>query len=295
MENAVAPFEQNPRMVLKRDDFTMFIANWENKAANIQVIRDALQIGFDSMLFLDDSAFERNLVRSFLPEVIVPELPEDPADYVRAICELNLFETSAYSAEDAARAKLYRQEAERNEAQSSYADVTAFLQSLDMRITVRRFEADKIGRIAQLFLRSNQFNVTTHRHSEAECLAMMQNPACVPLEASLCDRFGDQGLISIVVAWPEDDTLRISDWLMSCRVLGRGVEQYLMNHVFWRARELGLRKVSGEYIATPKNGMVKDFWAGFGFQPAGESKWEQEIRHYEPTTISWISSVSSHV
>ena len=295
MENAVAPFEQNQQMVLKRDDITVFIANWENKAGNIRAIRDALEIGFDSMLFLDDSAFERNLVRSFLPEVIVPELPEDPADYLRAICELNLFETTAFSSEDAERAKLYKQAAERSQAQSSFSDVNEYLQSLEMRITVRRFEAAKIGRIAQLFLRSNQFNVTTNRYSEAECVAMMQNPDCVPLEASLCDRFGDQGLISIVVAWPQSDTLRISDWLMSCRVLGRGVEQYLMNHLFCRARELGLAKVSGEYIPSAKNGLVKDFWAGFGFRPAGELKWEQEIWRYQPTAITWISSVSSPV
>ncbi|HEY3850725.1 MAG TPA: HAD-IIIC family phosphatase, partial [Steroidobacteraceae bacterium] len=132
LANAVAAFTDNPDMALKRDDITVFVANWENKADNIRTIRDTLEIGFDSLLFLDDNAFERNLVRKFLPEVIVPELPEDPADYVRAVSELNLFETTAFSAEDAARSALYRQEADRRQARSSYTDVTEYLQSLDM-------------------------------------------------------------------------------------------------------------------------------------------------------------------
>jgi FkbH-like protein len=288
MANAVGAFEQNPEMVLKRDDITVFIANWENKADNIRKIRETLEIGLDSMVFLDDNAFERNLVRNFLPEVIVPELPEDPADYVRAVCELNLFETTAFSAEDVARSALYKQEADRREALSSYTDVTEFLRSLDMQIVVGRFESEKIGRISQLFLRSNQFNLTTHRYSETDCTAMMRDEAgCIPLYASLSDRFGDHGLISIVVAWPEGNTLRISDWLMSCRVLGRGVEQYLMNYVFARAADLGLAVVSGEYIPSPKNGMVKDFWAQFGFENVGGFKWEKAVSSFNPATV-WI-------
>ena len=288
LANAVAPFDQNSEMVLKRDDITVFVANWENKADNIRKIRDTLEIGFDSMVFLDDNPFERNLVRNFLPDVIVPELPEDPADYVRAVSELNLFETTAFSAEDVARSALYKQEAERRQAQASYTDVTEYLQSLDMQLELGRFEAEKIGRISQLFLRSNQFNLTTHRYSEAECTAMMNDTSgCIPLQASLSDRFGDHGLISIVVGWPEGDTLRLSDWLMSCRVLGRGVEQYLMNHVFARARDLGLSKVSGEYLPTAKNGMVKDFWSRFGFSQVSESKWELAVDQFLPATV-WI-------
>jgi FkbH-like protein len=239
------------------------------------------------MVFLDDNPFERNLVRNFLPGVIVPELPEDPADYVRAISELNLFETTSFSAEDVSRAALYKQEAERREAQTTYTDVTEFLKSLDMRIALGRFEEPQISRISQLFLRSNQFNLTTHRYSEAECEAMLRNQSCLPLQASLSDRFGDHGLISIVVAWPEGDTLRLSDWLMSCRVLGRGVEQYLMNHIFASARDLGLSFVSGDYIPTPKNGMVKDFWSQFGFESLNGTTWRKPVAAYAPANV-WI-------
>jgi FkbH-like protein len=241
------------------------------------------------MVFLDDNAFERNLVRNFLPELIVPELPDDPADYVRAISELNLFETTAVSAEDATRSDFYRQEADRRQAQKAYTDVTEFLQSLDMRIDVGRFEAEKIGRISQLFLRSNQFNVTTHRYSEAECTSMMADEArCIPLQASLADRFGDHGLISIVVAWADTDALRVSDWLMSCRVLGRGVEQFLMNRIVNTARERGLERVRGEYIPSAKNGMVKDFWSKFGFENVADGQWEMNVANYAPST-TWIT------
>jgi FkbH-like protein len=292
LDNALAVFEQNPGMLLKRDDIAVFAVNWDNKADNIRTIRDTLQIGFDSLLFLDDNAFERNLVRNFLPEVIVPELPEDPADYVRAVSELNLFETTVFSAEDAARSELYRQEAGRRQAQGAFTDVNAFLKSLDMRITAGRFEPPQIGRISQLFLRSNQFNLTTHRHTEAQCTAMMEDVRCIPLCASLKDRFGDHGLISIAVAWPEGDTMRISDWLMSCRVLGRGVEEYLMNQLVSMARERGVRRVRGDYLPTAKNGMVRDFWRRFGFENTAGSLWEIEVAAYVPGT-TWVRPTDS--
>jgi len=273
-------------MVLKRDDITVFMANWENKADNIRQIRDTLQIGFDSMVFLDDNSFERNLVREFLPDVIVPELPEDPADYISAISKLNLFEVTAFSREDVSRSALYKEEAGRREAQSSFTDINDFLKSLEMRASVVRFQEEEISRIEQLFQRSNQFNLTTHRYSEAECRAMMKNePGCIPLQISLQDRFGAHGLISIVVAWPQADTLCISDWLMSCRVLGRGVEQYVMNHVFATARDLGLKTVSGDYLPTAKNAMVKDFWARFGFEHVGGTAWRMPVANYQPTPV----------
>jgi FkbH-like protein len=293
LSNALAPFEQNPDMVLKRDDFTVFIANWDNKADNIGEIRETLEIGLDSMVFLDDNPFERNLVRRFLPDVLVPELPEDPADYVRYISGLNLFETTAFSAEDVARSTLYKQESERREARRTFTDVNDYLRSLDMQIVVSRFEPHNIGRIAQLFLRSNQFNLTTHRYTEAECTQMMLDEEhCIPLSATLRDRFGDYGLISLVVAWSEGDTLRISDWLMSCRVLGRGVEQFLMNRIVQLARQRGLSKLSGEYIPTAKNGMVKEFWAQFGFDSPDGLRWVRVVSNYTPH-VAWIGDAAA--
>lgn len=292
-ENAVRPFEVNAEMVLKLEDITVFVANWENKADNLRRIRDALNIGLDSILFLDDNPFERAAVRAMSPEVMVPELPEDPADYVKALVELNLFETTAFSAEDAARSTLYRQEAQRRMAETTAASFEDYLLSLDMTIEVSRFAPEQINRITQLLQRSNQFNLTTQRHNQAQCEAMMQDvEGCWPLTATLRDRFGDHGLISVVVARPDRGAgvVVISDWLMSCRVLTRGVEEYLMNEVVERARELGMSTVTASYVPTAKNGMVKDFYARFDFQkvvehPDGRIEWMLQVDQYEPRQV----------
>jgi len=285
MSNALLPFEKHPDMVLKRSDITVFLANWNDKAENIQKARDILNIGLDSMVFLDDNPFERSLVRGVLPEVIVPELPEDPADYVRAISELNLFETTAFSKEDVNRAELYRAEAERRDAQAAFANADEFLRSLEMRMVVARFDSFHLPRIAQLIQRSNQFNLTTHRYSEADCEALMKNPDVLPLYAKLSDRLGDHGLIGVIVLAPENEDLTIRDWLMSCRVLARGVEQTLMNLVVEKARERNLRRVRGEYIRTAKNQMVEDFFGRFGFTQTGGDKdhayWTLNVSEYQ--------------
>jgi len=291
--NAIAPFEQNPGMVLKLSDITVFVANWDNKAANIERIRQALNIGFDSMVFLDDNPFERNLVRDMLPEVIVPELPDDPSDYVKAISALNLFETSTRAAEDTQRTEFYRVEAQRQIAEATAASFEEFLQSLEMKIEVERFVPEQLSRIAQLLQRSNQFNLTTHRYTHAHCEAMMNDTEyCLPLSASLSDRFGDHGLIAIVVARPDvvAGSLEITDWLMSCRVLTRGVEEYLMNRIVEEAHRRGLGRVRGEFIPTSKNGMVKDFFARFGFEKAredadGRTEWALETAAYTPRHV----------
>jgi FkbH-like protein len=286
--NAVLPFEENAAMVLKLDDFAVFVANWDNKVVNIRKIRQALNIGLDSMVFLDDNPFERNLVREMLPDVIVPELPDDPSEYVQAICALNLFETSTHAAEDAHRTEFYRVEAQRELAKATTVTFEEFLQALDMKIEVARFVPENLPRIAQLLQRSNQFNLTTHRYTQAQCEAMMNDTElCVPLTASLSDRFGDHGLISIVVLRPGlvAETLTITDWLMSCRVLTRGVEEYLMNLVVEEAQRRGLRRVGGEFIPTAKNGMVREFFGRFGFEKAcedieGRAEWVLDTGTY---------------
>jgi FkbH-like protein len=284
---AIKPFEEHPEMVLRKDDITIFVANWENKAENIKRIREGLEISYDSIVFLDDNPFERNSVRAILPDVIVPELPEDPSDYVKAVSELNLFETTSVSAEDGGRADLYHAEFERRAAASTFSNFEEYLQSLDMTIEVARFTPSRLGRIAQLLQRSNQFNLTTHRYNERECETMMQDASCIPLYGCLRDRLGDHGLISIIVARPDSSVgvLDITDWLMSCRVLARGVEEYLMNSVVAEAARLNLEVVAGTYIPTAKNAMVRDFYAKFSFAKVGETangttSWQLRVADY---------------
>jgi FkbH-like protein len=297
--NALVPFDKHPDMILRREDFAVFIANWSDKAVNIRRIREELNIGFDAMVFLDDNLFERNLVRELVPDVIVPELPEDPADYVRAISELNLFEATTFSAEDTRRADLYRVDAERRKEQAGFASLDEFLQSLDMRIVVERFDSFHLPRISQLMHRSNQFNLTTRRLSETECKALMDDPRWLPLYASLSDRLGDHGLISVVTAEVAGDELAIRDWLMSCRVLGRGVESFLMDRIVRHAVELGLARVTGTYVPTAKNGMVKDFFGQFGFvktddEQTGTISWSLVTSQYKTQNTFLNPGVSSN-
>jgi FkbH-like protein len=305
LATALKPFTDNPDMVLRRDDIAVFIANWENKADNIRRIRDRLNIGLDSMVFLDDNPFERNLVRQLVPEVVVPELPEDPADYVRFLSALNLFETTNYSTADARRADQYKEEADRLELRETTSDIGEYLQSLDMQIRIARFDPENLARIAQLMQRSNQFNLTTRRLSEEACRQLMLD--CrnyVPLYAKLSDRFGDHGLILVVIARIGADELEITDWLMSCRVLSRGVEECLMNHVVCAARQKRIRKICAEYIPTAKNGMVKDFFGRFGFEKFsddnGRTRWTIDIENYQPSATfiresqtAWTSQSSN--
>ena len=220
----------------------------------------------------------------------MPELPEDPADYVRAICELNLFEASSFSPEDAARSELYKQEAGRRVLQTTFSNIDEYLQSLDMKIQVTRFRPSAIPRIAQLIQRSNQFNLTTHRYNEAECEAMMRDEVnFLPLYARLSDRFGDHGLISVLILKVKPGELEICDWLMSCRVLSRGVEEFLMTRTVATALQRGLGQISGQYIPTAKNGMVRDFYARFGFEKVaeadGHSHWRLDPAAYESPKV----------
>jgi len=264
----------------------VFLANWNPKPDNIRAIRETLNVGFDSIVFLDDNIFERQLVRETLPEVIVPELPEDASDYVRALSELNLFEVTSFSEEDRRRADLYRESIRRQELHPQVSDITAYLRSLDMQITMKRFDAFHLPRIAQLIQRSNQFNLTTRRYNLAECEAMMADAeSYLPLYVKLSDTFGDHGLISVIILRLRPPELGVDSWLMSCRVLGRGVEQYAMNQIVAFAKLAGYASVSGLYIPSAKNGMVREFYRQFGFEPVeerenGETRWSLRVSSY---------------
>ena len=293
LECARLPFLKHPEMVLRENDFAMFAANWDEKPANIRLIQETLNIGFDSILFLDDSAFERDYVRRSLPEVVVPEMPEDPADYVKTLSELNLFETASHTATDASRTQLYQEEFHRTQCKKKFDNYDEYLQSLDMKITIERFSPARLARIVQLMQRSNQFNLTTRRYSEAQCEAFMKDEeGCFPLCATLKDRFGDYGLISCVVILWKGPQVVIDEWLMSCRVLFRGVEQCVMNMIFEQAKQKGIRQVIGQYIPSEKNKMVENFYRDFGFKAPKRSEdgvglWTLDVADYAPRKI-WM-------
>lgn len=287
---AKEPFEKHPDMVLKLDDIAVFVANWENKADNIRRIQRVLNIGFDAMVFLDDSPFERNMVRAGIPEVLVPELPEDPAEYLPYLRRLNLFETAAVTDEDADRTRQYREEARREEVREKSVGEEDFLAGLGMRAGIKPFDRFNIPRVAQLTQRSNQFNLRTVRYTESDLIALAARPDVVTLAFSLEDRFGSYGLISAVILRKEDEAFIIDTWVMSCRVLKRGVEVFILNAVMAAARERGASEVRGEYIPTAKNGLVKGLYRELGFlpDPAGADLWRCSLGSYEAGK-TWIS------
>lgn len=281
---AKEPFEKHPDMVLRLSDIALFVANWENKADNIARIRETLNIGYDSMVFLDDNPFERNMVRSRIPAVCVPELPEDPAAWLEYLYALDLFETVSVSAEDAARTRLYQIEAQRTADRLEFTDEASFLQSLGMRAGVSGLDDFNIPRVAQLSQRSNQFNLRTVRYTEEELRDRNGSDRFVPFAFTLEDKYGDNGLISVVVLRKDSpDTLFIENWFMSCRVLKRGMEWFVLNTLVRYARENGYRTLRGEYLPTPKNALVAHHYADLGFQYA-DSCWSLDVPRFTPAS-----------
>ncbi len=264
-------FEKHPEMVLRLDDISCFIANWNDKAANLREIARTLNIGLNSLVFADDNPAERALVRQLAPEVAVPELPADPADYILAIEQYRYFQISSLGREDLQRAEYYRANAEREEILNGSHNVEEFLESLAMVARIAPVDEVSLERTAQLINKSNQFNLTTRRRTAAEVMALTADPRWFTCTVSLRDRFGDNGLISVLLAKRENDALIVDTWLMSCRVLKRGVETLLHNYLCRWALRHGIRRIRGEYIATAKNGIVKDHYVGLGFAKAPDA------------------------
>ena len=278
---AKEPFEKHPEMVLRLDDIAVFVANWENKADNIRLIQSILNIGFDSMVFLDDNPFERNMVRENIPGITVPELPEDPADYLKYLHSLNLFETASFSNEDSERTKLYQVEANRNIFQKSFTDENSFLKNLKMIALVEPFNKFNTPRVAQLSQRSNQFNLRTIRYTETDIARFSDSKEYITLAFTLKDKFGDNGLIAVIILKKEDkNTLFIDTWIMSCRVLKRGMENFTLNVIAETAQKNGYSFIKGEYIPTAKNGMVKDHYSNLGFEQTS-GNWILNLTNYK--------------
>ena len=259
---AVLPFREHPHMVLKEEDISVFVANWDNKADNIRLVQKTLNIGFDSLVFLDDNPFERNIVRQFLPDVVVPDLPEDPSSYLQTLAGLNLFETASFSEADLQRADQYREEAQRELTKTHFTNINDYLGSLGMEIRLERFNAFNLPRIAQLSQRSNQFNLMTRRYGEAACEAMMSDPSIAPLTVKLADKFGDYGLISVVIlkhAGERYRNRRISDELPGFAARRRKLhhEQHLF---LCRAarREAGHRPLSSDEEERHGQGLLPE-------------------------------------
>lgn len=284
-EIAKEAFEKHPDMVLRLEDIAVFVANWETKVDNIRAIQSILNIGFDSMVFLDDNPFEREIVKQHIPELTVPELPEDPAEYVSFLRTQNLFETASYTEEDEQRTQQYQEEAKRNVFEKSFTNEADFLQTLNMRSVAKPFDAFTTPRVAQLTQRSNQFNLRTVRYTEEDIKQLAASDDHFTLSFTLEDQFGDHGLIALVILKKTDaNELFIDSWIMSCRVLKRGMENFTLNTIAEIAKANGFTRITGEYLPTKKNGIVKDHYATLGFRAHGDSRWTLDLNDYTDRT-----------
>lgn len=280
-ETAKEPFLKHPDMVLQLEDFAMFVCNWDDKATNIKRIQNALNIGMDSLVFVDDNPFERELVRNALPEVTVPELPADPALYLPFLQSLHLFETVSFSGDGESRTEMYRTEAKRRSEKEVFTDIDDYLKSLEMKAKAMPFDEFHYPRIAELSQRSNQFNLRTVRYTEEDIKRIASSQEYLTIYFELSDRFGDYGLISAVIIERTGQKEGFIDtWFMSCRVLKRGMEEFIINTVVDECRKAGIERLKAQYIPTAKNGMVADIYERFGFTPGGGGYFALDTKDY---------------
>jgi len=297
LATAEAAFREHPEMVLRRSDIAAFVANWNDKVENLRVIAEQLNIGLDSLVFVDDNPAERARVRESLPMVAVPELPADAAHYVRCIADAGYFEAVSFTDEDRHRAGQYAANADRQALRDVSQSMDDFLRGLDMSVVFGSIVPVDLARVAQLINKTNQFNTTTRRYTTEELSGFAAAPENITFQFRLLDRFGDNGLVSVMILRPvpdEPDVLDMDSWVMSCRVFGRQLEVEAMNIAVEAAQNRGVRAFRADYIPTKKNGVISGLYESLGFsrldQPLttdGVSRWRLNLAEYHtrPTFI----------
>jgi FkbH-like protein len=292
-EVARLPFQTHPEMLLREEHIAVFQANWQDKATNIKAIAEVLSLGLDAVVFLDDNPIERGLVRHLLPQVAVPELPDDPSLYARTLMASGYLEAVTFSAEDRSRGDFYRDNSRRRALLNQVEDVEGYLASLQMVITFRPFDDAGRVRITQLINKSNQFNLMTRRYTEAEVREVAGDPECFTLQVGLSDIFGNNGMISVIICRKSHSDWQIDTWLMSCRVLGRRVENAVLQELLGHARRRGIHRIIGAYRPTARNKLVKDHYAKLGFAliekgEDGADLWQLEVRNAPAEVIPMV-------
>jgi FkbH-like protein len=290
---AEAVFREHPEMLLRRSDIAAFVANWNDKAENLKTIAKQLNIGIDSLVFVDDNPAERARIRSSLPMVAVPELPDDPAYYAERLADAGYFEAATFTAEDRERTAQYVANSEREAMLETSESIDDFLRGLKMVASVESFARVDYARITQLINKTNQFNPTTRRMTAEEVTHFVSSPDVLTLQCRLADRFGDNGLVSAMIAVPQRDdphVLEIICWVMSCRVFGRQLEAELMNAAVETARTHGVLQFRAQYIPTAKNTPVRDLYPKLGFTAlsdaglaGGSTGWTLHLADYAET------------
>jgi FkbH-like protein len=265
---AEAAFNDHPEMLLKPSDISVFVANWNDKAKNLKDIATRLNVGLDSLVFVDDNPVERARIRQSLPMVAVPELPKDAAHYARCLADAGYFEAVAFTSEDRQRTEQYAANAERQSLFALSGSLDDFLRNLQMSVIFGPFAGADLVRVTQLFNKTNQFNTTTKRYSAGEVAHFAAEEEMVTLQFRLLDKYGDNGLVSAMVLRPDpkqSEIFEIDNWVMSCRVFGRQLECEAMNIAVEQARRRGGKALRADYIPTPKNGVISELYLSLGF------------------------------
>lgn len=283
-EDVAAVLREHPHMVLREQHFAAMLLNWQDKVSNMRALSEELNLGLDSFVFLDDDPLQRGMVREMLPEVHVVDLPEDPARYVRSLLELDVFHSFELTEEDKARGKMYAEDRQRKAVQTPSMSLDDYVRTLELEAIIAVATSVTIPRIAQLTQKTNQFNTTTRRYSEAEISALAARPDRLVLSLACSDKFGDNGLTGVAIIDTADSTTwRVELFLFSCRVLGRRLEQTLLWDLLERARRRRATTVIGEFISTPKNAPAKDFYKNNGFTLAGVNekieRWSYDLQN----------------
>lgn len=274
-------FAHNKHMILREHHFAAMRINWENKTDNIRAIAKELNIDPSSMVFIDDDPVNRDVVRTFVPEVLVPEFSLSPEEYTRALFSLDVFDPLSASAEDKERNAMYMAEKQRKEVMSQTRDIEEYIQKLNisMRITCNDHEA--IPRISQMTLKTNQFNLTTKRYTEHDIEMLLEKGARI-YTGEVEDRFGNYGITILAILTKEGTVAMLDTYLMSCRVMGRGIEFAFMNHILGELQNFGITVLRTEYIPTPKNMPSQNFLSEASFAKVGEGVYEYDVHSYHP-------------
>ena len=279
-KNAISGL-RNKFNILKEEDFSIIKANWKNKAENILAISKQLNIGLDSIVFVDDSNFERELVRNQLPMVEVPNIGDEPEKYIFHIDRAKYFENVSLSKEDFSRSSYYKTNVKRESEKVRFKNYNDYLASLKMKTIFKKFKKEDINRITQLVNKTNQFNLTVKRLNLEEVINISKHSNFLTIAGNLKDKFGDNGLVTIFIGKIKKQTIDIVVWLMSCRVFNRNLEFALFDYLISQCKNKGISTIYGNYIKSKKNFIVKDFYKTLGFNKVKsnktEGKWEYKI------------------
>ena len=272
LDDALEIFRAHPYMILKEKHFASMKINWNGKVANMKAISEELNIGLDSFVFIDDDKLNREMIKSAFPQVEVVDLPEDPSLYLEAVMRLDDFSTFQITEEDMKKGRMYAEQRKREKFCESIQDIKAYLKSLNIRAIIQRANKFNGPRITQLTQKTSQFNLTTRRYLEEDIKKFSDSADCIIFSIKVEDRFGDNGVTGAAIVKKKAEEWIIDSFLLSCREIGRGIEDVMLAYIFEEARREGVSRIVGEFIPSKKNEPAKDFYQKSGFILTGKNK-----------------------